>query len=186
MKKTFVYLLTIIGLLTLGISGSMYVKYKEPNKSHGLYQVYENTEDIFNDSELIIYGKVISKPMQIERKLEATTFYEDLYSIEIVELHKSPEGSNLKEGDFIPYSVTKQYNRNGQLYDIEHVSLDKEMHLLFLNTYTDENSGEVVYVDTSPGHVYEKENSNFINISSDSIKTMNPSTIEKLAEEDSK
>ena len=84
MKKTFVYLLTIIGLLTLGISVSMYVKYKKPAKSYGLYQVYKNTEDIFNDSELIIYGKVTSKPVQIERKLEATTFYEDLYSIHLI------------------------------------------------------------------------------------------------------
>jgi len=82
MKKTFVYLLTIIGLLTLGISVSMYqCMLNEPAKSHGLFQVYGKTLRILNDSELIIYGKVTSKPVQIERKLEATTIAMDNYMV---------------------------------------------------------------------------------------------------------
>ncbi|OEH93841.1 hypothetical protein [Bacillus solimangrovi] len=170
MKKYKIILLVAI-VLTLGICTFMiYEKtFKPTSQSMGLTKIYKTVSEISNDSELVIKASISNHYEENERYLSSDQKKEErIYDVEIITIYQNLTSKEIAEGDVIRLAHTVEIYINEQpISQIEGFGIDiKEGHyLLFLNSYTDKNTGEVVYVQ-NPKHMYKKTWWKFRNIAS--------------------
>lgn len=178
--KKLKYFLMVSFALALGV-GVAFLLQNMNSDSHGsnaLYKSYDTVSEIYNDSELVVKGKVVEGYQENERKLDSQTIQERIYKVEVKKVVQNNTSDDIQKGDIIPLVITMSAQVDGTDLDLNDYGVKKiesGNYLLFLNSFKDGN--EVLFMNNSPNYLYRGNANKFENISGNDLEVITESEI---------
>lgn len=162
-RRLFFTLLLVV--CSLGILFSILLSNKESTRHNIAAAVqYETIEELSNNSQLIIKGKVTDKYRKKNRQHDNKTVTEKLYKIEVKKVLVNNTDQKIEKGMEIEVSHSTGFDIGGTTYDIVDPSikeLPKGKYILFLNKVTIDN--DTFFVNNSPNNLYLLKGNKYIN-----------------------
>lgn len=135
-------------------------------KSIATAVMFDNVEDLYKSSDLVVKGVLLKDFDRVERKLTNKVVTEQLYTVVITEVVANTSENTFSEGDELKVSYATHFttsnNEKYNLVDKPSESFQPGNYLLFLNELPE---GIKEFTPISPNHIYkEVDKNNYINL----------------------
>jgi uncharacterized Fe-S center protein len=171
-KKYFIngiiLVLSIFGIYFATTSTNIEKSEGVENRNVAMSATYGSIEELKNNSQLVVKGKIIGEARENDRKLSDKTAKEIIYKVKVNKVFVNKTNKLIEKGMEIELVHTTSIILNGQEYDVVEPSI-KEIsngnYILFLNEVNLEN--ETFFVPNTPNHLYRLEGKKFQNLIKD-------------------
>ena len=127
---------------------------------------FYSLEALHDQADLVILGNIEGyKNIMIQREDQIT--FDRLYDVEVVDVIVNRTELNIRNNSFITLMFYMGSNANEEyssVFEQDENVLKDGHYLLFLNDFKDPFLNDIVFVTSSPNHLYKKVGYSFINV----------------------
>ncbi|MFS1513736.1 hypothetical protein VQL36_15030 [Chengkuizengella sp. SCS-71B] len=186
--KKYIFVLTIAFIL--GVSSyAVYDKnLKFNDEAISLAKDYKTVSELYNDYQVIVKGKITEDYIERDVQLTEKIAKERVYNVKVNKLLTNNTTININKGDVILLSQTYGIEMNGEYYPLSEElkdSLGNGNYIFFLDTYEDENTGEVMY-SSSQNAIFKQKGEKYKNVYGGSLPELTELEVEKEIEKEKK